>query len=398
MKTSLELSIANHTGILQALQPAVSRFEQECAGTVQFTVMPWDTIWKDLVNFGIHGRGADISEVGTTWIDSLISMNSLRPFTNSEINQIGGEAAFLPAAWQTTTMVGDGRTLAIPFMLDVRVIFYWRDMLQKAGVAEETAFSTFEAMDDTLTRLQAVCPTPWALSTDTSTHDTLYSLSSWVWGAGQDFISPDGRKTLLNDPAVRAAMKKFYSLHRFMPRDEQPMDGDKVTTLFKERRTAAMFTGPWALTNLKGQASLSGMLDQIGIALPPGPPFVGGMDLVVWQHTRQERAVIDLIRQLVTPEAQLEYCPRVGMMPARLEAISAPYYSNDPHYKVMVEALRKGRVSTSFPLWGMVEEKLFPSLAKIWVDIFKGPEEPLENIISRNIDVLARRLEITLGG
>ncbi len=398
MKTSLELSIANHTGILQALQPAVRRFEQECSGTVQFTVMPWDTIWKDLVNFGIHGRGADISEVGTTWIDSLISMNSLRPFSASEINQIGGESAFLPTAWQTTTMVGDGRTLAIPFLLDVRVIFYWRDMLQQASVDEATAFSSFEAMEETLTRLQAICPTPWALATDTSTHDTLYSLSSWVWGAGQDFLSPDGRKTLLNDPAVRAAMKKFYGLHRFMPHGDQPMNGDKVTALFRERRTAAILTGPWVLTNLKAQASLSGMMDQIGIALPPGPPFIGGMDLVVWQHTRQERGCIDLIGQLVTPEAQLEYCPTVGMMPARVEALAAPYYSADPHYKVMVEALHKGRVSSSFPLWGMVEEKLYPSLAKIWVDIFKDQNEDLESILARNLDFLARRLEITLGG
>ena len=380
------------------MKPAISRFEQECGGSIQFTVMSWDTIWKDLVNFGIYGRGADVSEVGTTWIDSLISMNSLRPFSHSEIMLIGGEAAFLPAAWKTTSIVGDARILAIPFLLDVRVIFYWRDMLQKAGVAEETAFSSFEAMEDTLRRLQEFYPTPWALSTDTSTHDALYSLSSWVWGAGSDFISPDGRKTLLNDPIVRSAMKTFYGLHRFMPRDEQPMNGEKVTALFRERRIASMLSGPWALTNLKGQASLNGLIDQLGIALPPGPPFVGGMDLVMWQHTRRERECIDLIRHLVTPEAQLEYCPIVGMMPARMEALSAPYYSADDHYKVIVEALHKGKVSTAFPLWGMVEEKLSPSLAKIWMDIFQRPEENLDDLLTKNLDFLARRLELTLGG
>jgi hypothetical protein len=80
-------------------------------------------IWKELVNIGIYKRGADVSEVGTTWISSLISMNTLRAFTRAEIAQIGGERVFLPTSWQTTSLVGDSRVLAIPFLSDVRVIF-----------------------------------------------------------------------------------------------------------------------------------------------------------------------------------------------------------------------------------------------------------------------------------
>ena len=96
MPTRIELSIANHTGILQILHPVIERFEQARRSSVQLTVMEWDTIWKDLVNIGIYKRGADVSEVGTTWMGSLISMNSLRAFTRAEIDQIGGERAFLP--------------------------------------------------------------------------------------------------------------------------------------------------------------------------------------------------------------------------------------------------------------------------------------------------------------
>ena len=293
------------------------RFEQARRSSVQLTVLEWDTIWKDLVNIGIYKRGADVSEVGTTWIGSLISMNSLRAFTRAEIAQIGGERAFLPTAWQTTSLVGDVRVLAIPFLSDVRVIFYWRDMLEKAGVDEATAFSSFEAMEETFNRLKGVVSTPWAFSTDTSTHDTLYSASSWVWAAGGDFISPDGRKTLLTMPLVRSALKTFFGLHRFMPRVDQPMSGDKVLGLFRQRQVAAILGGPWILSNLRGQAQLAGLLPQLGIALPPGPSFVGGMNLVVWQHTRDEQECIELIRHLVAPQAQIEYCPLIGLMPAR---------------------------------------------------------------------------------
>ncbi len=396
MPTPIELSIANHTGILQVLQPILERFEHEHRSKVDLTVMEWDTIWKDLVNTGIYARGADVSEIGTTWLDSLISMNSLRPFTRTEIGQIGGEAAFLPTAWKTTSLVGDARVLAIPFLSDVRVIFYWRDMLEKVGIPEETAFSSIENMEATLDRLKGIVPAPWALSTDRSTHDALYSASTWVWAADSDFISPDGRSTLLSTPIVRSALKSFYGLHRFMPREDQPMNGDKVMDLFRQRRVAAILGGPWVLTNLRGQSPWNEMLPQVGISLPPGPSFVGGMQFVIWQHARNVQECIELIRCLVAPEAQSSYCPVLGLLPARMETLAEPFYAADPHYKVLVEALQKGRVAADFPLWGMVEDKLSACLVQIWADIFKRPDESLDTILSRNVDTLARRLEITL--
>ena len=121
------------------------------------------------------------------------------------------------------------------------------------------------------------------------------------------------------------------------------------------------------------------------------------MNLVVWQHTRDEQECIELIRHLVDPRAQLEYCPRIGMIPARVEALDDPFYSADPYYQVLVEALHKGRVSTGFPLWGMVEDKLSANLAQIWLDIFNRPDDSLDTILSRHLDILAKRLDITLG-
>jgi multiple sugar transport system substrate-binding protein len=397
MPKTIELSIANHPGIVQTLHPIIARFEQACNSSVHLTVMEWDTIWKELVNIGIYKRGADVSEVGTTWMGSLISMNALRAFSRIEIAQIGGERAFLPTTWQTTSLVEDARVMAIPFLSDVRVIFYWRDMLEKAGVAEDTAFSSFEEMEETLSRLKEVVSTPWALSTDKSTHDTLYSASSWVWASGGDFISPDGRKTLLTTPTVRSALKTFFGLHRFMPSDDQPINGDKVLDLFRQRKIAAIMGGPWVLSNLLGQAPLTGKLPQLGIALPPGPSFVGGMNLVIWQHTHYEQECIELIRYLVTPQMQIEYCPILGLMPASVDAVADPYYSASPHYKVMVEAIYKGRVPTGFPLWGMVEDKLSAGFFQIWADIFKRPDDSLDTILSRHLDALANRLDITLG-
>ncbi len=402
MPIQIDLSVASHPAIGRILRPVIDHFERESHCTVQFTIQEWDTIWKDLQYIGIYKRGADVSEVGTTWMDSLIAMNALHSFEPSEIARLGGAEAFLPTSWQTTSWqttspAEEACVQSIPFLSDVRVIFYWRDMLAQAGVAEEGAFSSFEAMEETLSRLQAVCPTPWAIATDISTHDTLYDAASWVWAVGEDFVSPEARRTQLFAPRLRQALETYFGLHRFMPRELQPMSDGKAMRLFRQRHVAATMGGPWLPGIFLRQEHLAGLAPQLGISLTPGPSFVGGMNLVAWQHTPHPQESIELIRFLVSAEAQIECCPRIGMMPTRLDAFADPYYSDNPHQQVLVAALHKGRVFTRFPLWGMMEERLAIAFAQVWLDIFSKPEPNLSAILARHLDALAQRLDITLG-
>lgn len=350
-----------------------------------------------MVNIGIYKRGADLSEVGTTWIGSFVSMNVLRSFAPAEIEQIGGKSAFLPTAWQTTSLIGDTRVWAIPFMSDVRVIFYWRDLLEKARVDEASAFASFENLEETFNRLKKIIPFPWAVPTDLSTQDTLHNASSWVWAVGGEFVRSDGRKTGFALPEALTALKAYFGLSRFMPQDAHPISDERMVSLFRQRQVAAIVCGPWLLPYLQEQPGFSEHASDVGIALPPGPSFVGGSDLIVWRHVRYEDECIELIRQLVSTQAQIEFCPASGLLPVRMEALADPFYANDPYNKILVEALQKGRIPTPFTLWGMVEDKLSTSFAQVWSDIFTRPDEDLDMILVRHLGGLARRLDMMLG-
>lgn len=398
MPLRIDLSFAGHLpDAVQILRQVVHRYEQSHRSCVQLAVFGWDTIWKDLVNVGIYKRGADLSEIGTTWIGSFVSMNALRPFQPAEIAQVGGEQAFLPTTWHTTSLVGDTRVWAIPFLSDVRVIFFWRDMLEEAGVDEAAAFASFEGMEATFKRLKKVVPAPWAVPTDAATQDTLHNALSWVWSTGGDFVSPDGRRTRFAEPAVRNALKAYFSLYRFMPKGLYPLSGDQSVDLFRQRQVAAILCGPWLLENLRRQAQSASQIAKVGVALPPGPSFVGGSNLIVWQHARNEAECIDLIRHLVSPQVQTEFCPASGLLPVRMEVLADPTYAADPHNKVLVEALRKGRVPIAFPLWGMVEDRLSTSFAQVWSELFTRRHDRLEVILSHHLEGLARRMDRMLG-
>jgi multiple sugar transport system substrate-binding protein len=360
----------------------------------------WTTAWSDLVRTALYKDGAEVSEVGSTWVGSFVGMDALRPCTMPEISKIGGPAAFLSSAWQSGSLIGDKQLWAVPWLSDARVIFYWRDMLEQAGVDEQRAFQSFDQMEDTLSRLQAQgIGTPWAVTTRL-TSNTLYNISSWVWGAGGDFLSADGTHVMIAEPEARAGMTHYYRLYRYMPQRSEPMDGVAVCELFHNQSVAAVVSGPWFLKWLRQRGISPYSLSRIGIALPPGPSFVGGTNLVIWKHIgyEHEQLAVELVRYLVTSPALLDFYHHAGLLPARRDLLAQPPFSTDPHYQKIIEAIEIGRPHSRIAMWGLVEDRLAATLAKIWNEVRADPAQDMAALIERHLVPLAQRLNATLAG
>jgi multiple sugar transport system substrate-binding protein len=360
----------------------------------------WDSIWNDLVRIALYRDGADVSELGTTWVGSFVGMDALRPFTLPEISKVGGATAFLPSSWQNGSLIGDDTVWAIPWLSDTRVIFYWRDMFEHAGIAEDGAFRSFGQVDETLGRLQAHgIATPWAVTTR-RTANTVYGISSWVWGAGGDFISADGKAVLVAEPEARAGLTEYFRLQRYMPQRSEPMDSIAAFELFQNQSVAAVLTGPWFLGWLRRRGVPPYALSRIGVALPPGPSFVGGTELIVWKHVPYDRQqlAIELVRHLVTSPALQDYYYMTGLLPARRALLAEPPFSTDPHYQKIIEALTSGRTHSRITMWGLVEDRLATLFAQIWSEVRADPTQDIAALVERNVVPLAQRLEATMTG
>ena len=381
------------------LREAVADFARKRNRPVEITSRPWNLAWQDLMKVALYGTGADVSGIGSTWISSFVNMNALRPFSAAEIANLGGEEAYFPSAWQAARVVSDPRIWSIPFALDVRVIFYWRDMLDRASLDGSQAFQTLEQVDETLHRLQACgVPEPWAMVTGRTTLDIVYYASSWLWAKGGDFISPDGKYVVFRSTEARTALRAYYNLYRYMPHDPMPTTENEVTDLFFDRRVAAIMTGPWLLERERYRRLSADELSRLGAALPPGPSFIGGAHLGIWAHVnpRLESAAIELIQCLSAPPVQVEYARQTGLLPARLEALRQPPYTTDPRLQIMVKAMESGRSHAGIPSWGLVEERLSTALATIWADIKQNPQRDLDVLIGAQLEPLASRLDLLL--
>jgi multiple sugar transport system substrate-binding protein len=335
-------------------------------------------------------------------------MRALRPFSVSEVNGLGGEEAFMTSAWprertmppiliKSNLEVPTRRSIiSIPWILDTRMIHFRRDMLAKAGVKEEGAFATPEAMIETLERLRASgIEYPLAMATGGL---SLHNLACFVWGRGGAFRSADYRKMAITEPESLRGLADYFKLYRFIHPESRRQGYAGADVLFFDGRTAVTLSGQWVTETIKERRRPlpEEVVKNYACDMPPGVPYVGGTHLVLWRHSLHEQESLRLIAHLTSPDVLMAIFKNSGNIPGRTAALQKEPFANDPDYQRMIECLRAGRTFRSAHLWAGVEMRLSALCDQLWDDLFANPDLDLEGEIERRAMELSARLEKTL--
>lgn len=353
----------------------------------------WGSLFGRLIDIATNKPSADVAETGTSWLGSLVAMNVLRPISRTEVQEMGGRHIFLPSVWEYAVPTGSDKFWCVPFKADVRVIAYWKDMVEQAGLDGKTAFLTPAALEASLEQLTKVVPKPWCLITAPADPNLVHTVASWIWAYGSDFIAPDGKSVIFNQGAALEAVKAYYSLHKYIQKERHPYNQNELMDVFARREVAVVMTGPWVLNQLR----LRGLpLDNLMLTSPPGPAFVGGTVLLVWKHSTLVDEDIDLIRYLVTSKPQVEYMWQSGMLPVNRSVWQRPPFSEDVHYQMMYEVITKGRTLPAISLWGMMEERVISALGAVWTGLMAEPHPDVDAVIHKAIDPVADELNRSL--
>jgi multiple sugar transport system substrate-binding protein len=394
MPRQIDISIISTLTSPETTERMMKDFETQFGMKVQVQKQTWGTAWSELVHYSIYKNAPDVSEVGSTWIGDMIGMNTLRPFSQAEAISMGGPQAFFPSAWNNG-VGADGQVWSIPWLIDSRLLYYRRDMLEKAGIDPTAAFQTHEALINTLQRLgEAGVKVPWAIPTH-KTRLSLHNVASWVWGAGGQFISADGKRTMFTMPEALKGFRQYYELGRFLSPEASELDDIESDALFYRGQVAVTLSGPWLLSE---RAVDPHIIANAGVCFPPGVPFIGGSSLVIWQSSPRSRDALALVRFLTSKEVQSTHLSAVGLLPARQEAFSSLSSTSNPAAGYISQGLKVGRSFPMFPLWGLVEERLSGTLGIIWQEFLSDPKVDLVELIERDLGLLAHRLNLALNG
>jgi multiple sugar transport system substrate-binding protein len=393
----IELSVMEHgRDFARLMRELLDQFERNTQLKVNLRVLNWQEGWADLVKVALYNDGPHVSEIGSTWLSEFVGMGSLRPFGLHELVHDNSPQCFLLTAWagvKMTGRVGAGESIwAMPWVADTRLIYYRPALFERAGIDPEWAFQSPQTLLEACLRFQAAGISNPIVVPSQFSHITLHNIATWLWQSGSDFLTPDRRQVQFDTPAARTALSAYFDLVKYLSPDARGLDNHGVHAVFRSGAAAAVLTGTWLQGSLTPEIAAATQH-----ALPPGPAYLGGSQLVIWKHAdRLSSSALALVRFLTSANVQLHLVKTTGLFPNRVDVLAQETFQQDPFNRQVAACLHEARAFPTFQLWGLVEKRLIETFTAIWADILSADDPDVPAIVDKHVFATARRLNTIL--
>jgi multiple sugar transport system substrate-binding protein len=353
------------------MEAALKPFMQKTGINVDVEVVGWDVQLDRIRNAAVSGEGPDVTQAGTTQVPFFAALGGFED-VSSRVEEIGGESAYAPGVWKTTQVVGQDGVWAVPWFTEARVIYYRRDVLEKAGIDPVTAFEDWDAFRSTLETIKEKVPeidgekiSPFG-TPGKKAFDLVHHVMPFVWDAGGAELSDDAKKSTINSPQALEGVTFMADLVKdgLFNASELERDGTQVENQFKGGKLAVWMGGPWVLGSIERSDDenwVPAARENVGLApMPKGPggegfTFVGGSNLMMYRSSQHKNEAWELIKFLSQDQVQTDYAAIQGMFPARVEPQQAYGESNGEMFQAVFQAIQQGRTYAPVPQWAQIE-------------------------------------------
>jgi multiple sugar transport system substrate-binding protein len=397
------LTIADAPEDLQPLRTLLAAFEREKGLQISMRRVGWERAWQTLLMEAVEGKGPHVSQVGSTWVATMAMLDALRFFNKEDVFAMGGSSGFLPSAWESVKLMDRKEVWAIPWSIYTFVLYYRRDLLERANVDPSTAFATPAAMRATFTALSRSGITPWVFPSLQPYADLVHIASSWARANGGDFMGTDGREPLFAKPEVSTGLMDFFELFPFIPPALRGLNVEACTNAFA-RSDAAILIGGVEVGNelMESPYAPQEMRENVAVTTLPGVPWVGGDHLVIWKNVlvnaAQEKSALELVSYLSKRETQIELFRLESVLPARVDAYEDLTFPLDTTNTTIQTILKSGCPHPALRLWRRIEAFLDEMLLDIGTSVLRQPTASPSDISMQMLEDYERKLAAVLKG
>lgn len=378
----------------------MANFKRETGVEVKLTRWTWGNAWQQMIDISTHGQGPDISQVGSTWVSSLVSMNALRPIPSQIIARIGGEDAFVHSAWESVVMGDDKNPWSIPLTSYTYAVAYRRDLLAQLGLDGDAAFATPSTFEDTIRRLEQLnavkdawlmpfVPFPFS--------DFVHNAASWIWSSGGQMLDNRGKQVLFDSPATLAGLKAYFRLMRRLPTNELIYAPDCMQHLVRGNAAAVLTDSPALFAGIQQGTPET---EKLAAASLLSLPWSGSGNVVIWRHTYgypdRLEAVFKLAEFLTSKNTMIEVGRRSHKLPARMDALDELIPVGHPLRSVKTQLVSSSRTYRTIPLWRRIENQFGQELATIAGKTVEHKETDVDALLTESMKFLTQRLNLTL--
>jgi len=236
----------------------------------------------------------------------------------------------------------DGKEYALPFVLDLSMLFWNKDLFTEAGLDPEKAPADLAEFADAAKAIQALNkPDTYGTATGFNCGGCL--VFTWfpsVWADGEEVLSDDGTESLLaSDTAkdVYSTWKDLYDSGAVLPSSKDEA-GPTWTAAFTEGKVGLQFYPATLLSSTPFDAGVAGI---------PGPEggastFVGGDGIGVSKDSKKGAQAWSFLNWLMSEDAQVGVLAKNNDVVSRADFADNEYSTQDPRLITINEVAGEG--------------------------------------------------------
>ena len=311
----------------------------------------------------------------------------------SDLDKLGGgvsEEFVKPARDVSRYPVGSGPFYAVPFVGNVELFAYRKDLFEKHGFDRPTSWT--DVLEAAKTISEKESGVSGAVFRGKKANPIVTGFLPILWAHGARVVGTDG-KAHLDSEAALAALNLYLELKEYAPKGVETYNSTEVRDALMQGTTAMTIElwPSWA-PSLDDPAK-SRVPGKIEIMAAPGQvqgpaPMLGSWLLAVPADAKNPERARDFIDFLTSPEMQKTLALEVGIPPTRSSVYKDPeVVAKYRWYPAQVEALQNAQPRPRITQWSKVEAILGDYLQLALIG-----EMPPEKALSEANKKIARAL------
>jgi multiple sugar transport system substrate-binding protein len=264
-----------------------------------------------------------------------------------------------------------GKIYAVPHKLDSSVMFYNKDLFQQAGLDPNKPPANFA---DILTDARKITALGNGITGFTLAGSCggcgVYTLFPYAWAAGEQVLSPDGKKVMLDTPAFKQVFQLYKTLsdEKLVASGDKTQDGSTWQADFEAGKVGILPLGSPIVGDLLKQTKF-----QWGVTPLMSPDgahtstFIGGDVAGISATSKHAAQAWDFLKWTLSDDAQVEIIAKNGDLPGRTDLASNKYTAADPRTKLIADGLKNGHTPFALPFGDLFNNPNGP-----WVETIRA--------------------------
>ncbi|WP_330176135.1 extracellular solute-binding protein [Streptomyces sp. NBC_01498] len=338
---------------------------------VKYVNVPFGEAQNKFKNAAQSGSGApDVIRSEVAWTPEFADLGYLAPLDGTAA--LKDEKDFVPQAAASTKY--DGKTYAVPQVIDSLGIFYNKKLFKDAGVEVPT----------TIAELKTVSKTIKDKTGKTGMYlrgDDAYWFLSFLYGEGGDLVDADAKTITVDSPAGVKAMEVVKDLVDSGAAKTDATDGwENMQAAFKGGDVAMMINGPWAIADTYAGPQFTDKAN-LGVAPVPagsagqGAPQ-GGHNLGVYAGSENLDASYAFVEYMSSAESQAKITTELNLLPTRTSVYARPEVAKNEIVGFFKPVVDKAVERPWIPETG----SLFAPLVTEYTKVLTGQATPEEGV------------------